>query len=410
MLAGMALGHFLPDIAISLKPLGEGFIKLIKMVIGPVIFCTIVGGLSSLDTLSGAGRIGLKALIYFFILSAVSLTAGYGVAHLFQPGAGMNIGAASLNTEALENYIQQAKEFDSVPKFLLHIIPVSPVSAFAEGNILQILFFSVLFAIAAGMVGGRAAPVVRLIEDLSHIFFAVIGILMKFAPLGVFGAMAYTVGNFGIASILPLAKLMLCFYLTCFLFIFVVLALLLRWVGLPLFGLLHYLKEELLIVFGTSSSETALPRLMDKLRALGCDKTVVGIVVPTGYSFNLDGTAIYLSMAAIFLAQATNTPMEVHEELLLLAALMISSKGAAGVTGSGFITLTATLASVGHIPVAAAVLILGIDRFMSEARALTNFIGNAVAALVMGHIENRLDVPKAKQILHGGTYVSLESE
>lgn len=401
MLLGIAIGHFFPDVAKELKPLGDAFIKTIKMVIGPVIFCTIVGSLSSLENLSSAGRVGIKAFVYFLFLSTASLAIGYAVAHLFQPGAGMNIDAASLDTELLKPFLKQAEVADSFSAFLLHIIPVSPVSAFAEANILQILFFSILFAIGAGMIGDRAAPVLRIIDDLAQVFFSIIAILMKFAPLGVLGAMAYTVGAFGIASVIPLAKLMGCFYLTCFLFIFVVLAAMMRWVGISIFQLIRYLKEELLIVFGTSSSETALPRLMEKLRKLGCEKTVVGIVVPTGYSFNLDGTAIYLSMAAIFLSQATNTQLSTSEELLLLGVLMISSKGAAGVTGSGFITLTATLASVGHIPVASAVLILGIDRFMSEARALTNFIGNAVATLFIAKMENGLAFTQAQKILSG---------
>lgn len=403
LIAGILIGHFFPETATGLKPLGDAFIKTIKMVIGPVIFCTIVGSLSSLENLSSAGRIGIKAFIYFLILSTISLAIGYAVAHLFQPGAGMNIDAGSLDTDLLKPFLKQVAATDSFSAFLLHIIPVSPVSAFAEANILQILFFSILFAIGAGMIGDRAAPVLRIIDDLAQVFFSIIAILMKFAPLGVLGAMAYTVGAFGIASVIPLAKLMGCFYLTCILFIFIILAVLMRWTGLNIFHLIRYLKEELLIVFGTSSSETALPRLMEKLRRLGCDKTVVGIVVPTGYSFNLDGTAIYLSMAAIFLSQATNTPLSTSEELLLLGVLMISSKGAAGVTGSGFITLTATLASVGHIPVSAAVLILGIDRFMSEARALTNFIGNAVATLFIAKIEGGLQIDSARKILSGST-------
>lgn len=396
---GIAIGHVFPDFAVALKPLGDAFIKTIKMVIGPVIFCTIVGSLSSLENLSGLGRVGIKALIYFLILSTASLCIGYCVAHLFQPGAGMNIDISSLDQSALTSYIQQAKTADSFTAFLLHIIPITPVSAFADGNILQILFFSLLFAIASAMIGDRAAPVLRLIDDLATIFFSIINILMKFAPLGVLGAAAYTVGAFGIASIVPLAKLMFCFYLTCLLFIFIVLALIMQRIGLNILQLIRYLKEELLIVFGTSSSETALPRLMEKLKQLGCDKAIIGIVVPTGYSFNLDGTAIYLSMAAIFLSQATNTPLSTSQELLLLGVLMISSKGAAGVTGSGFITLTATLASVGHIPVASAVLILGIDRFMSEARALTNFIGNAVATLFIAKSENGLSLTQAREIL-----------
>ncbi|MFI3136147.1 MAG: dicarboxylate/amino acid:cation symporter [Methylococcaceae bacterium] len=387
---GILLGYFYPETAVSLKPLGDGFIKLIKMIIAPIIFCTVVSGIAGMRELDKVGRVGLKALLYFEIVSTLALVIGLLVVHFIQPGVGMNIDASTLDTKGLTAFTSEAKTHGTVD-FLLNVIPSSVVDAFAKGDILQVLLFSLLFGFSLAAMKDTGAEVLVLINKISQVLFGIVETIMKLAPIGAFGAMAFTIGKYGIASLMPLASLMGSFYLTCVLFIFGVLGLIARLTGFSILRFILYIKDELFIVLGTSSSESVLPRIMTKLENLGCSKSVVGLVIPTGYSFNLDGTSIYLSMAAIFIAQATNTPLTLTQELTLLGVLLLTSKGAAGVTGSGFITLAATLATVPTIPVAGLALILGIDRFMSEARALTNLIGNGVATIVAAKWENELD-------------------
>jgi len=398
ILIGILLGHFYPETAITLKPLGDGFIKLVKMLIGPVIFCTIVSGMAGMEDLKKVGSVGIKSLLYFEVLTTIALLIGLLAINIIQPGAGMNIDATRLDTTGL-NTMTTGKAPQSTLEFLMNIIPKNIVDAFAQGDMLQILLFSVLFGVATSKLGIRVQPVTNFIKGFSDILFGIIHIIMKLAPLGALGAMAFTIGKYGVGSLKSLAELMGTFYLTCVFFIIVVLGTIMYFLRFNIFKLLIYIKEELLIVLGTSSSESALPGLIEKMENLGCSKSVVGLVIPTGYSFNLDGTSIYLTMAAIFIAQATNTPVTLQQQVSLLFILMLTSKGAAGVTGSGFITLAATLPAVGHIPVAGLALILGIDRFMSEARALTNIIGNAVATLVISKWEKELDMTKAKEIL-----------
>ncbi|NOT86222.1 MAG: dicarboxylate/amino acid:cation symporter [Methylococcaceae bacterium] len=387
---GILIGYFYPDTAVTLKPLGDGFIKLIKMIIAPIIFCTVVSGIAGMQALDKVGRVGIKALLYFEVVSTLALIIGLLVVHIIQPGVGMNIDASTLDTKSLTAYTDVAKNH-SIVEFLLNIIPSSVVDAFAKGDILQVLLFALLFGFSLAAMKETGAEVLVFINKISQVLFGIVETLMKLAPIGAFGAMAFTIGKYGIASLLPLASLMGSFYLTCLVFIFGILGLIARFTGFSILRFIIYIKDELLIVLGTSSSESVLPRIMAKLEHLGCSKSVVGLVIPTGYSFNLDGTSIYLAMAAIFIAQATNTPLTLTQELTLLGVLLLTSKGAAGVTGSGFITLAATLATVPTIPVAGLALILGIDRFMSEARALTNLIGNGVATIVAAKWENELD-------------------
>lgn len=395
---GVLLGHFYPELAVQMKPLSEGFIKLIKMLIGPIIFCTVVTGIAGMQSMEKFGRVGLKTLLYFELVTTLALLLGLLVVHLLKPGVGMNIDASLLDTHDLSHLTANAKP-QGVAEFLLNIIPLTPFDAFAKGDILQVLLFSLLFGFSLAAMRETGAEVVQLMHKFSQVLFGIVDTIMRLAPLGAFGAMAFTIGKYGIATLAPLAQLMGCFYLACLLFIGGVLGLIARWAGFSIWALLRYLQEELMIVLGTSSSESVLPRLMRKLEALGCSRSVVGLVVPTGYSFNLDGTSIYLAMAAIFVAQATNTPLSLQQELTLLAVLMLTSKGAAGVTGSGFITLAATLAAVPSIPVAGLALILGIDRFMSEARALTNLIGNSVATIVAAKWEQELDTAQLQRSL-----------
>lgn len=395
---GILLGHFQPDTAVSMKPLGDGFIKLVKMLIAPIIFCTVVTGIAGMQDIEKVGRVGIKALLYFEVVSTLALIIGLLVVHIIQPGAGMNVDASSLDIKGLSSYTEAAKNH-SVVDFFLNIIPSSVVDAFAKGDMLQVLLFSLLFGCSLAAMKETGAEVLLFIHKVSLTLFGIVETIMKLAPVGAFGAMAFTIGKYGIASLLPLAKLMGSFYLTCLLFIFIVLGAIAHWTGFSLLKFLVYIKEELLIVLGTSSSESVLPRIMSKLEKLGCSKSVVSLVIPTGYSFNLDGTSIYLAMAAIFVAQATNTPLTWTQELTLLGVLLITSKGAAGVTGSGFITLAATLSVIPTIPVAGLALILGIDRFMSEARALTNLIGNGVATIVAAKWENELDVEQLDKSL-----------
>lgn len=379
---GITLGHFYPDTGTAMQPLGTGFIKLIKMIIAPIIFCTVVIGIAGMEDMKRVGKTGGYALLYFEIVSTIALVIGLVVINVVQPGNGMHIAPASLDQQSISKYTAPG-QMQTVTDFLLNIIPTSVFDAFARGDMLQVLFFSILFGFALQRLGGRQNILFTYIEKSSELLFAIVHMLMKVAPIGAFGAMAFTIGKYGIGTLWSLAGLMATFYATCLLFIFLVLGAIARYHGFSITKFIRYIREELLIVLGTSSSESVLPRMMTKLEKLGATKSTVGLVIPTGYSFNLDGTAIYLTMAAVFIAQATDTPMDLTQQLTLLAVLLVTSKGAAGVTGSGFIVLAATLASVGSVPVAGIALILGIDRFMSEARALTNLIGNGVATLVV---------------------------
>jgi len=397
---GVLVGHFYPETGAAMKPLGDGFIKLIKMIIAPVIFCTVVVGIAGMEDMKKVGKTGGMALLYFEIMSTIALIIGLIMINVFQPGAGMHIDVTALDTKSLAAYTAPG-QMESTTDFLFHIIPNTLVDAFAQGNILQVLLISVLFGFALHRFGGRGTLVFDFIEKLSHVLFGIVGIMMKVAPIGAFGAMAFTIGKYGIGSLLSLGKLMGLFYATCLIFIFVVLGIVARLHGFSIWKFVKYIKEELLIVLGTSSSESVLPRLMTKMENLGAKQSVVGLVIPTGYSFNLDGTSIYLTMATIFIAQATDTPLTIWQQVTLLLVLLLTSKGAAGVTGSGFIVLAATLSAVGHVPVAGLALILGIDRFMSEARALTNTVGNGVATLVVAKWSGDLDEVRLHQQLDG---------
>ncbi|PFH07937.1 aerobic C4-dicarboxylate transport protein [Collimonas sp. PA-H2] len=397
---GVVLGHLYPETGAAMKPLGDGFIKLIKMIIAPVIFCTVVIGIAGMEDMKKVGKTGGLALLYFEIMSTVALILGMVVVNVWHPGTGMHIDLTTLDTKSLAAYTGPGK-MESTVDFFFHIIPGSFVDAFAKNEILQVLLIAILFGFSLHKFGGRGTLVFDFIEKFSHVLFGMVGLIMKVAPIGAFGAMAFTIGKYGVGSLLSLGQLMGAFYLTCLLFIFGVLGVVARVHGFSVWKFVKYIKEELLIVLGTSSSESVLPRLMGKLENLGAKKSVVGLVIPTGYSFNLDGTSIYLTMAAIFIAQATDTPMSLMQQLTLLAVLLLTSKGAAGVTGSGFIVLAATLSAVGHVPVAGLALILGIDRFMSEARALTNTIGNGVATLVVAKWTGELDEQQLHRQLDG---------
>ncbi len=398
ILLGVALGHYYPSFGIQLKPLGDGFIRLIKMMIAPIIFCTIVTGIANMQDTKKVGRVGLKALLYFEVVTTFALIIGLIVINLLKPGVGMHVSIDTLDAKPLEAYITQSKS-QTVWEFILNIIPENIVNALSNNNLLQVLFFSVLLGIALSKLKEKATPLLKGIQSLEDALFTIIKIIMKLAPIGALGAMAFTIGKYGLGSLTSLGQLMGSFYITCLLFIILVLGGILKFAGFNIFRLLKFIKEELLVVLGTSSSEAALPSLINKLEKIGCSEPVVGLVVPTGYSFNLDGTSIYLTMAAIFLAQATDTPMDITHQVSLLLILLLTSKGAAGVTGSGFITLAATLPAVGHIPVAAIALILGIDRFMSEGRAITNIIGNAVATIVVARWEKEIDMTVAKKAI-----------
>ncbi len=400
ILLGGAIGHFFPEFGESLKPLGDGFIKLVKMVIAPVIFLTIVVGIAGMRDIGKVGRVAAKAFAYFLVFSTLALIVGLVVANLVQPGRGLNIDPASLDAGAVSQYSTAAHE-TTVVGFLLAVIPDTFVSAFSTGNILQVLFVSVLFGLALAMVGDAGKPVLSLLESVSTAFFKLVAIVMKAAPIGAFGAFAFTIGAYGIASVINLIALVATFYLTSAIFVVGVLGLVAIANGFSILKLIRYLKEELLLVLGTSSSEAALPSLLQKMERAGAAKSVVGLVVPTGYSFNLDGTNIYMTMAALFIAQALNIELSLWQQVTLLLVAMLSSKGAAGITGAGFITLAATLAVVPDVPIAGMALILGIDRFMSECRALTNFIGNAVATLVVARWEGALDRDALAEALNG---------
>jgi len=399
---GIALGHFAPEIGAELKPLGDGFIKLVKMIIAPVIFLTIVTGVAGMKQLSSVGRVFGKAMAYFLCFSTLALIIGMLVAHLLRPGAGMNIDPATLDTSKVFEYADKAHEM-TLTGFVLDIIPNTLLGAFTSGNIMQVLLIAVLFGIALAMTGERGAPVLGFFQALTAPVFKLVHLLMKAAPIGAFGAMAFTIGQYGLSSLANLAWLVGTFYLTSILFVLVVLGCVARYNGFSIIRLIAYLRAELLLVLGTSSSESALPLLMEKMERAGCHSSVVGLVVPTGYSFNLDGTNIYMTLAALFIAQAMNVDLTLGQQLTLLLVAILSSKGAAGVTGAGFITLAATLSVVPTVPVAGMALILGVDRFMSECRSLTNFIGNAVATVVIARWENALDREALNQALADNT-------
>ena len=400
IIIGILLGHFKPEIGEAMKPLGDGFIKLVKMIIAPVIFLTVTSGIAAMSDLKKVGRVTGKAMIYFLTFSTLALILGMLVSHIVQPGAGMNIDPKTLDGGAVAQYVTKAHD-STVTGFLMNIIPTTLVSPFVTGDILQVLFVAVLFGIALAMVGPKAKPVLDLINAVTTPVFRLVAMLMKFAPIGAFGAMAFTIGKYGIESVVNLAMLVGTFYATSILFVLLVLGGVARYNGFSIIRLVRYIREELLLVLGTSSSEAALPTLMQKMERAGCSKSVVGLVVPTGYSFNLDGTNIYMTMAALFIAQACNIPLSLGDQILLLLVAMLSSKGAAGVTGAGFITLAATLSVVPTVPVAGMALILGVDRFMSECRALTNLVGNATASIVVARWEGELDKEQLDRAMAG---------
>ncbi len=408
---GVLVGWLAPELGRALKPLGDGFIKLVKMIIAPVIFLTVVTGIAGMSDPKAFGRVGAKALAYFLTFSTLALAIGLIVGNLVRPGAGLDVDVATLDAAAVSTYVSQAHE-QSVTGFLLNIIPDTLFSAFTEGEILQMLFVAILSGVALALIGERGERLLGSLQTITALVFRIVHILMYAAPIGAFGAMAFTIGQYGIGTLANLAALVGTFYLTALLFVIVVLGLVARAAGFSLFGLIRYIKDELLLVLGTSSSESALPLLMEKLERAGCPKPIVGLVVPTGYSFNLDGTCIYMSLAALFIAQATNIELSFADQMLLMAVAILSSKGAAGVTGSGFIVLAATLSVVPSIPVAGMALILGVDRFMSECRALTNFIGNAVATIVVARWEGAVDPARLRAAFsgEGGDFTESESD
>lgn len=397
---GMTVGHFWPETGAALKPLGDAFIKLVKMIIAPVIFLTVATGIAGMSDMHKVGRVAGKAMLYFLCFSTLALIVGLIIGNVIQPGHGLHIDPATLDTKAVQSYAAKAHE-TTIIGFLQNIIPDTVVGAFASGDILQVLFFSVLFGTSLAMVGERGKPITDFLQNLTAPIFKLVAVLMKAAPIGAFGAMAFTIGKYGIGSVANLAMLIATFYITAAVFILVVLGAVCRYNGFSILALIRYIKEEILLVIGTSSSEAALPSLMEKMEAAGCKRSVVGLVVPTGYSFNLDGTNIYMTLAALFIAQAMDIPLSLQDQVLLLLVAMLSSKGAAGITGAGFITLAATLSVVPAVPVAGMALILGIDRFMSECRAVTNFIGNAVATVVVARWEGEFDAERFKAALAG---------
>jgi len=402
IIAGVLLGHFAPQAAVALKPLGDLFIKLVRMIIGPVIFCTVVTGIAGMQDMKKVGRVGGKALLYFEAASTLALAIGLLAAHVLAPGKGFNVDPSTLDARAVSGYAAQAAQAahgDGIAGFIAHVIPDTFLGALVQGDILPVLLIAMLFGTALALMGEPAAPITHLVETLSKAFFRIVRMVTSLAPIGAFGAMAFTIGRYGIVSLLPMLKLIGAFYLTAFLFVAVVLGTVARLCGFSLWRFLAYIRDELLIVLGTSTSEAALPQLMDKLERLGCPRGVVGLVVPTGYSFNLDGTNIYMTLAVLFLAQATNTHLSFAQEITLLLVTMLTSKGSTGVTGAGFITLAASLSVVPTVPVSAMVLILGIDRFMSECRALTNVVGNGVATIVVSAWEGGLDRTKLAMAL-----------
>lgn len=398
IVVGGLLGYLQPEWGVKLRPLGDAFVSLVKMLIAPIIFTTVVVGLAGMGDLKKIGRVGAKAIVYFEVITTLALMIGLVVANVFTPGAGFHADPSTLDAKGLAKFTSAAQQMDTV-QFLLHIIPKTFVSAFAEGEILQVLLLAVLFGLALGRIGEHGRPVLNLLHDVARVFFGIVSIVTRAAPIAAAGAMAFTIGEYGVGKLAQLGFLLLCVYLTCALFIVFVLGSVARLAGFSLWKVIRYIREELLLVLGTSSSESALPGLMEKMEKTGCARPVVGIVVPSGYSFNLDGTCIYLTMAALFVAQATDTPLNLGQQLGLLGLLLVTSKGAAGVTGSGFIVLAATLEMTKTVPVAGIMLLLGVDRFMSEARAITNFIGNTVATLVIAKWEGAFDASKAGAIL-----------
>ncbi|KAB0585518.1 dicarboxylate/amino acid:cation symporter [Comamonas kerstersii] len=407
IVVGVLLGYFEPAYGAAMKPFGDAFIKLIKMIIAPVIFLTIVTGIAGMTHLSTVGRVFGKAMAYFLTFSTLALVVGLIVANVFQPGAGMNINVADLDQKAVQGYVAKSHDM-SMTGFVMDIIPKTLVSPFIGDNILQVLLVAVLFGVSLAMTGDAGKPILDFLEALQKPIFKLVNIVMKAAPIGAFGAMAFTIGKFGLGSLLNLVELVMTFYITSAIFVLLVLGAVARVCGFSVIKLIRYLKEELLLVLGTSSSESALPSLMHKMEHAGCKKSVVGLVVPTGYSFNLDGTNIYMTLAALFIAQATNTELTLGHQIALLLVAMLSSKGAAGVTGAGFITLAATLAVVPEVPVAGMALILGVDRFMSECRSITNFIGNAVATVVVSRWEKGVDMQRLNAVLDGQNVPPLE--
>src|SRR5690606_15447708 len=399
IIIGILIGHFYPSIGVQLKPLGDGFIKLIKMVIAPLIFCSIVLGIAGMEDVKKIGEVGVKALLYFQLSTIGAMMLGVLVVNVVKPGEGMHVDPTTLDTSQVSSYIAESEHQGGVKEFLLDIIPENVFGALSTGNLLQVLFFAVLFGYGLSRIGAKAEPAVRVMQSFLDGLFAVIKMIMRVAPIGAMGAIGFTIGKYGISSLSSLGLLMLCFYGTCLLYVFLVAGAFLKYYGISILKVLRYIKEELLVVLGTSSSESVLPAIMQKLEEMGCSKPVVRLTIPTGYSFNLDGTAIYLTMAAIFLSQALDMPMSLMDQLFLLFVLTITSNGAAGVTGSGFIILAATLPVVGHMPVESVALIFGIDRFMSEARALTNIIGNTAATLVVARWEDELDMDQLRSEL-----------
>ncbi len=389
---GVTIGAVWPDVGVALKPLGDGFIKLIKMVVAPVIFCTVAGGIAHMSDMKKFGRVGGKALIYFEVVSTLALLVGLVVGEIVQPGRGFNIDPAAIDPSVAAGYAEKAKHGDSFIDYILHLIPETFFGAFAEGNLLQVLLVAILTGFACARLGEFGEKAAGALEHVSRVFFSIIHLVVRLAPLGAFGAMGFTIGKYGLASLIQLGALVATFYLTALLFVLVVLGVIARLAGFSILKFIAYIREELLIVLGTSSSESVLPQMMEKLQRLGASKPVVGLVIPTGYSFNLDGTNIYMTLATLFLAQATNTDLSIWQMGTILGVAMLTSKGASGVTGAGFITLAATLAVVPDIPIAALAVLVGVDRFMSECRALTNLVGNGVATLVVARWENELDV------------------
>ena len=407
IIVGILLGYFFPEFGESLKPLGDAFIKLVKMIIAPVIFLTVVTGIAGMNDMKSVGRVAGKAMLYFLTFSTLALVVGMIIANIIQPGAGLNIDPTTLQSAKVSEYVSKAQE-SSMIAFFMNIIPTTVLSPLTEGNILQVLFVSVLFGVALASVGERGKPITDLLQVAAAPMFKLVSIVMKVAPIGALGAMAFTIGKYGLHSISNLMLLIVTFYITSILFVLLILGAVARYNGFSIVGLIRYIKDELWLVLGTSSSEAALPNLMQKMEAAGCKKSVVGLVVPTGYSFNLDGTNIYMTMAALFIAQATNIDLTIGQQITLLLVAMLSSKGAAGVTGAGFITLAATLSVVPGLPVEGMALILGIDRFMSECRALTNFIGNACATIVVARWENALDKEQLGKAMRGELVVKTE--
>ena len=399
MVAGVVIGHYWPDLGVKLQPLGDAFIKAIRMLIAPIIFCTVVHGVARMADMARVGRVALKALIYFEVITTIALILGLVAVNVLRPGEGMNIDLAKVDTSLVKGYIAQGKAQD-ISTFLLQIIPNSFLGAFTEGNVLQVLFIAVLCGFALAQLGERGAPVATMIDHVAQMLFKIVAFVMWAAPLGAFGAIAFTVGKFGAGSLLSLGKLLLAFYATCLVFIFLVLGPIARMAGFSLLKLIRYIREELLIVLATTSSETVLPRMLVKMEKAGCDEGVVGLVIPTGYSFNLDGTCLYLAFAAVFLAQATNTPLGVGQQIGLLIVLLLTSKGAAGIAGAAFVVLAATIASAGTIPIESVAVILGVHRLMSEGLTPTNLIGNAVATIVVAKWENALDEDKLAATLN----------